>query len=113
MPMSEAAMDGIAANGHRWKLRIHGIRPFVQPLADANNLNNDGKPYDQKAVEAAVDGIVIAVRNFALTKTGNLKEALEDAADNLDMVADCEIDDVNHYMEELYDLFDYHRILVS
>jgi hypothetical protein len=113
MPMSAAAMDGIRDNGHRWRMRITGIKPFIQPLADANNLDNDGQPYDAKAVEAAVQGIVAATRNFALGKAENLKLDLEARADDLEMVEDCDLDDINHYMGELYDAFDYHRILVG
>lgn len=114
MPMSQAAMDGIAANGHRWKLRITGLKPHTETLGKANNANNDGEAYDHTATEAAAQGIVKIVRAFAETvEDENLKRDLLNDADNLEANEDCDIEDINWAMNSLYDTFDFYRVLVS
>jgi hypothetical protein len=114
MPMSEAAMEGIRVNGHRWQRRINGLKPHTEVLGKANDAHNDGEPYDEKATEAAVQAIVKIVRSFANSvKDDNLQRDLLHDADDLEMVEDCEIEDINHEMNDLYDTFDFHRVLVQ
>lgn len=117
MPMSMAAMDGIRDNGHRWKLTITGLKPFTEVLGKANDLNNIGKPYDQKTVEKAVQGIVAKVREFAETKDvladPRIEGELLSAAADLECVEDEDIEEINDAMGQLYDAFDYWRILVQ
>jgi hypothetical protein len=115
MPMSQAAMDGISANGHRWKSRINGLKPHTEVLGKANDANNDGEPYDHDATEKAVQDIIKIVRSFAdkLPDESSLKQDLLHDADDLEMVEDCDIEDINHEMNDLYDSFDFHRVLVA
>jgi hypothetical protein len=113
MPMSQAAMDGIATNRHRWKFIIRGLKPYTEVLGKANDAHNDGQPHDEKATEEAVQNIIRVVRAFA-DKTSNerLRDDLRHDADDLEMVEDCEIEDINYEMNDLYDTFDFHRVLV-
>lgn len=114
MPMSEAAMDGIRVNGHRWQHRIGGLKTFTEVLGRANDAYNDGGDYDRDAVEKAVEGIVHRVRSFAqATGMADARRDLEANADDLEMNADEDIEDINYYMNRLYDSFDFYRILVS
>lgn len=107
-------MDGIRDNGSGWKFRIHGMKTHTETLGKANNSNNDGESYDRKVVEAAVQSIVKVVRGFAdRASDSNIAEHLRYRADNLEMVEDCDIEDINEAMGDLYDEFDYHRILVQ
>jgi hypothetical protein len=114
MPMSQAAMDGIAANGHRWKYTIRGMKPHTEVLGRANDAYNDGESYDEKATEKAVQSIVKIVRAFAdNTSNERLRDDLRHDADDLEMVEECEIEDINMEMNDLYDTFDFHRVLVN
>jgi hypothetical protein len=114
MPMSAAAMDGISANGHRWKYTIRGMKAHTEVLGRANDAFNDGQPYDEKATEQAVQSIIKVVRAFAdKTSDERLRDDLRHDADDLEMVEDCEIEDINHEMNDLYDTFDFHRVLVA
>jgi hypothetical protein len=114
MPMSAAAMDGIAAHGHRWKRRINGLKPHTEVLGKANDANNEGQAYDHDATEKAVQGIIKSVRSFAQSITDEaLQRDLLHDADDLEMVEDCDIEDINHEMNDLYDTFDFHRVLVA
>lgn len=114
MPMSQAAMDGISANGHRWKFFIHGMKPFTQALGKLNDAENDGQEVADADVEKKVQEIIKIVRDFA-GKTDNvrLRDDLLNDADNLEMVEDCGLDEVNFQMGNLYDTFDFHRVLVQ
>jgi hypothetical protein len=114
MPMSQAAMDGIAANGHRWKHTIRGMKPHTEVLGKANDANGDGNDYDRAAVEKAVQSIVKITRSFAdRTSDSNVADHLRLRADDLECVEDCDIEDINYAMNDLYDEFDFHRILVN
>lgn len=117
MPMSLAAMDGIRENGHRWKLTIRGLKPFTETLGKANDANNDGESYDHTVVEKAVQGIVEKVRKFCETKDvladPRIEGELLSAAADLECVEDEDIEEINDAMGQLYDAFDYWRILVQ
>lgn len=110
MPMSMAAMDGIRDNGHRWQHTLRGMKPHTELLG---KINDGDTEITMAQGEAAVEAIVHRVRSFAQA-VGNerIRDDLDRRADELEMVADCDIEDINFAMEELYDACDYWRILV-
>ena len=108
--MSAAAIDGISANGHRWKARISlGFGPGE--LGRLNDRLSDGEKVDDAEVEEITLRIVANVRSFA--KRNPQFDSLERRADELELFADCGLEEVNCAMTELYDDFDWHRILVE
>jgi len=112
MAMSEAAIEGIAANGHRWKRRItiHG----TAEIGAMNDANSDNLPYDRERLEALCNQIVADVRFFAAPlPDSRMRDDLNDGADWLETVADCDIEEVNHQLDSLYDTFDFYRLLVD
>lgn len=117
MPISAAAMDGIRSNGHRWKMTITGLKRYTEVLGRANDAANEGLDYDRKANEVAVQGIVKVVRAFAeneaAAKDVEMERDLLSNADDLECVEDDAIEEINWAMNQLYDSFDYHRILVA
>lgn len=109
MPMSAAAMEGIQVNGHHWQRQIRlGYEP--KKLGALNNAAMAGETIDDKEVEAIAERIASNVRSFA--KMHPQFEHLEQEAENLEMVADCGLEEVNAVMSDLYDAFDFNRILV-
>lgn len=120
MPMSEAAMDGIRDNGHRWKHQIT-LRDLTQPLGDLNERYDDGagEAPKREETEPLVDKIVERVRAFVKQRFERhgtddpIGIDLDRRADELEMIADCDIEEINHAMGELYDSFDYWRILAN
>lgn len=110
MPISAAAMEGIQDNGHRWRASIRlGFGPAL--LGKLNDKRNGGEEVDDAEVERLALKIVENLRSFA--KRNPDYSVLERRADNLEMVADCGLEEVNCAMGELYDTFDYCRILVE
>jgi hypothetical protein len=110
MPISEVCMDGIKANGHRWKARIR-LGQWPALLGRLNDVASDGGTVDEAEVERIALRIVASVRNYA--KMHPQYDSLERRADEIELVADCGLEEVNHAMGELYDDFDWHRILVE
>lgn len=111
MPMSQAALDGIAVHGHRWRHHIS--------LADQTQIMGSmGENTSDDEVEACARLIVSQVRAFAdglgrlAHPTAELAVALRYEADKLDDVADCGLDEVRDAMTSLYDEFDFQRICV-
>lgn len=117
MPITQAAMDGINANGHRWQHRIT-LAPYTAMLGKLNDRNGDGDTPTREEIEPVVENIVAKVRSFAearLRRDDNdqIGRDLASRADDLECVSDCEIEEVNHAMNELYDSFDFWRVLVN
>ena len=109
MPISEVCMDGIKANGHRWK---HTIRLGQWP-ALLGKLNDREGDVLESEVEPIAEKIVAIVRAYVERHTWAKETDLARRADELEMVADCGLEEVNFAMNELYDSFDYWRILVQ
>lgn len=108
MPMSSAAIAGISANGHRWKAEIN-MRGQVSRLGDEDSL----KVGDVAAIR---DSVIDRVKRFLASPASKFLDAddkysFENALDDLEMCDD-DIDEVRGALNELYDLFDYHRICV-
>lgn len=106
MPMSEAAMDGIRDNGSGWKFKIR-LSDLSQQIgafpADA----------DDKAVEEVANQLLSRLRNHvkAFPKRAYSTQ-LESGIEDLFAVADCGIEEVRYALDPIWDLFDYHRVLV-
>jgi hypothetical protein len=104
--MSQAAMAGITANGHRWK---HQIRLSAHTAAMGDMT------YDtpEAEIEACRTKIVTAARSFAETAR-NLSDAAKSgiltAVEDLEAV-DADLDEVRGAMSTLYDQFDYYRVV--
>jgi hypothetical protein len=110
MAMSEACLAGIKANGLRWKHRIR----LGQWPALLGKLNDQGDAVaDDAEVERYAMKIVELVRAFVRRNAWAQETDLDRRADELEMVADCGLGEVNFAMNELYDSFDYWRILVE
>jgi hypothetical protein len=110
MPISEVCMEGIRANGHKWRDRIRlGLEPSL--LGRLNDKLADGEAVDDSEVERLTLRIVENVRRFAAKRPQY--DSLERRADDLEMAADCGLEEVSFFMGELYDDFDWHRILVE
>lgn len=122
MPMSAAAIDGISNNGHRWKHRLTSITLFTKELGALNDRLDGRDDHDQIIVpraesEGAVMDLIKAVRVWIYDNEATLdKGAIDDLRaklDDLEAVEDCDMAEINYAMGELYDSFDYWRVLVS
>ncbi len=103
-------MDGIKVNGHRWRHRISlGQWPLL--LGKLNDLGDFEA--DDAEVERAALGIVAAVRVVVASQKWAERTDLSRRADELELVADCGLGEVNFAMSELYDSFDFWRVLVD
>lgn len=108
---TEASIAGVAAHGLRWRHQIH-LGNWPAQLGKLNDRASDGEDIDDAEVEKAALGIVAAVR-ATYEREGWAKDTdLDRRADDLEMAADCGIEEVNFMMNELYDSFDYWRVLV-
>lgn len=112
MPISEAAMGGIRANGHRWRHRIN-LGQWPAMLGKLNDAEEAGVEVDENEVERVTLEIVEAVRRCVAKSDWAAETDLGSRADDLEMVADCGLEEVNCAMNELYDSFDYWRVLVE
>ena len=112
MPITEAAMSGIRDHGHRWKRRIClGQSPAL--LGRLNDAAADGEDVDDAEVERLALSIVESVRRACQDQDWPADIDLTQRADDLEGASDCGLDEVNYFMGELYDSFDYWRILVD
>lgn len=104
MPMSAAAMDGIAANGHRWRYQIK-VAHLSDRLGDEDAL----KVGDVTVIR---DEYVTRVRAFAAAT----KDLTEYEKDRLEMCCvdleecDDDLEQVRDALTDLYDCFDFFRI---
>jgi hypothetical protein len=114
MPLSQAAMDGITANGHGWKHHISlGGQTEIMGKMTEGTPEQEGTP--DAEVEACARAIVGHVRTFAIriaADHSDLATWLLHEAEQLEEVADCGLDEVRHAMSSLYDEFDFQRICV-
>lgn len=104
MPISAAALEGIAANGHRWK----------------GEINLGGQPARLANPDKLVLGDCLKIRNEIVRRcevfiqTMGVNLATLALADKVDQLKECEDDpdDLRIALGELYDVFDFHRICV-
>lgn len=114
MPMSQAAMDGIGANGHHWKYKIR-VKSHTEIIGNID----DGGDATIATLKTAVDALVVIFRAFIALHAGtDMAERLDSETDDLEMASPCDTDDlfeelenVRYCMEALYDTCDYYRIL--
>lgn len=109
--MSQAAIDGISENGFRWRHRL-SLRPMTTRLAALNE--RDGGTREER--EPLVEKIVAIVRQFAKDNSLSNERMASDLimrADELACLADCDLEDINHGMNDLYDSFDFWRVLAA
>lgn len=104
MLRKQAALDGIAVNGHRWKHQIR-LSHLTHKMGEMDESTPDAE------VEALTKQIIVRVRAF-LAGRPTLKDAMESQVDELEAAADCGIEEVRFAMNNLYDDFDFHRICV-
>ncbi len=105
MAISEAAIDGIAAHGFQWRRSTAGIAELAKQLGE---INDDER--DHTEAQGIAEAIVNRLRGYR-TSDANVRRSLDAAAEELECVADCEIDEINHAMNSVYDTLDYWRIL--
>ena len=108
MPMSEAAMAGITANGHRWKFEIS----FNGAMSKVGDWQ-EGVTWAEE-IEIVRQAIVKRVRAFLNHRPSlddDMRYDLETAVEDLEMV-DPEVEEIRHCLTTLYDHFDYYRVCV-
>lgn len=106
MPMSEAALAGISANGHKWRyeLSLSGLTTQIGDMDEATS---------EEDIRTCVTAIVERVRRF-LKKPGidpAMIYTIEIAVEGLEM-ADTDLEEARAAMGYLYDEFDFYRICV-
>ena len=131
MPITEACMAGIEANGLKWKTHGPMIGELAKEIGTFRDMAKNGElEFDRfNHVTAAVQMIGKRVEAWADQLTGDVKddfdmriedmvEFLQDFNMELDLrdghfddPADA-IEEIVGQMNDLYDFFDYHRILV-
>jgi hypothetical protein len=104
LPISEAAIAGIGANGHGWRRQIK--------LADLTNQLGGEPHLTAEAIESIRDRVVARCRTFLDTLPAGDAERddVEKAVDDLEMV-DSDLEEVRGALSVLYDQFDYWRIV--
>lgn len=127
MSHKAAAIEGIEANGLKWKFRLHGLideqtkqlGEFNNRIADYSDYNNDD---DQVIVtraesEPVVEELIRLLRKwlkhsgaYLSTFPDDARRTLENQLEDLEMVSDCAMEEINYEMGNLYDVFDYWRI---
>jgi repressor of nif and glnA expression len=127
MPISAAAMDGIRDNGLRWRYRMNGLLKSETAKLGEFNDRIDGQDDDDQLIvlrsesEPVVMEIVRKVRGWlndnkravpiAARLPAHARDSLAARLDDLECVEDCAIQEINFAMNELYDEFDYWRVL--
>jgi hypothetical protein len=106
MTISEAALAGMKANGRGWRPRSMGIREHAKVIGRAN----DGEDVSPAEVEKAALAIAAAFRAYP-TKEEAERQDYEDVADELEMIADGDLDDITEELNRAYDLLDFWRVL--
>lgn len=106
MPMSEAAMDGIRDNGNRWKYELR-LSDLTQKLG----------AFEANAPESEVETVTSELIDRLRHHVGHhpdrpYSHPLILAVEDLFSVADCGIEEVRFALTDIYDIFDYHRVLV-
>jgi hypothetical protein len=103
---SEAAIAGISAHGLRWRHRIS-----LAGRADAIGEMDESTP--ESEINDARTAIVSRVKNFIIgfPENSDMRVSVEDKLDDLETV-DAELEEVRFALGELYDAFDYYRIVV-
>lgn len=122
MPTSEAAIAGIKANGHKWRYQMPRdyLQPEISKLAEFNNRIDGRDDYDQTIVpcdesEPVVEALRVKVEQWAQrsrTLPHEALEAIQSALEELETIQDCCMEEVNYGLNNLWDEFDYYRILI-
>lgn len=109
---SQSAIDGVSANGLKWKYQIR-LNHFNEVLANAN----DNGVKDPDFLKLTCKLIAKQVQQF-LTRPDcpikynfEVEEAVEWLLD-IDPTDPDVMEDINHAMNVIYDEFDYWRVLV-
>lgn len=127
MSMSEAAMDGIRLNGHGWQFTLKGlIKPETMTLAKLNDLiwYSHGNPDDMDQLvvprsesEPVVERIITKMKdwitdNFDDPEASEMCHHITSRLVELEAISDCCMGEINFAMDNLYDTFDFWRVLV-
>jgi hypothetical protein len=105
--MSEAAIAGIRHNGHKWlfEISLDGLPAKIGEWEEGVTSAED--------IEKARAGIITRVREFLQRPTINndMRHYIENVIVDLEMV-DAEIEEVRYCLSDLYDQFDFYRVVV-
>ena len=131
MPTSQAALDGIRVNGMKWRFRGPKIKELTAQIGQFNNNGiadlEEGDQLTQTANRLAkVIGDWFAMRSvpqeikddFERRHTDDI-QFLEYLDVNKEVAAEIysdpseAIEEIVQILDELYDTFDYHRILIQ
>lgn len=108
MPISAAALAGIQANGHRWKYEI-AISAHTSKIGSFDETT----PADQ--ISAERDAIVAKVKRWLDARTkpeeNDMRNDIESKIIDLEMV-DESVEEVRYALNDLFDEFDFYRVVV-
>lgn len=115
MTMSAAAMDGVSANGLKWKYHIRGFRRHIDDMKVAFAEG------DVSGMEFCLRGIGAKMRPYMTGPGATMSESetiewfeTESPAYEFENGIEDEFkDEFDHRLGEIYDFADYHRILLS
>lgn len=129
MPLSNAAMEGISANGLKWKYNGPRLKFANTILADLVDNGIEDEAAAQRLTDAS-HKIAAAIKSWlgGITNT-DIVEDFErrhdmdiDFIEYIDVVGEVKagiyddpqevLNEINYIMNNIYDTFDYHRILV-
>lgn len=102
---SAAAIAGVSAHGLAWKRTIL-LRSALEPLRDAEKIGDVARILGQVA-----DRVEAFAKRLTAADEG-LRDRLNDIIDDLRNCAD-DPDEARSCLSDLYDIFDYHRVLVE
>lgn len=103
---SAAAIAGVFAHGLAWKRTI-ALRSVLDPLRDAEKIGDVARILGQVA-----DRVEAFAKRLTAAADGGLRDSLNGIIDDLRTCAD-DPDEARSCLNDLYDIFDYHRVLVE
>lgn len=122
MPMSAAAIAGIRHNGNRWRYRMNGlIKDECLKLGELNDRIGDRDDGEQTIVSREESEPVVISLRTKVSKWLDRQRRMPDEIvtnvkcrlDDLEMVEDCGMGEINYALNDLFDEFDYWRILTG
>lgn len=100
-----AAADGIRDNGFRWNSVRLGVSAEAKKIGE---IVDEKRPEDE--LEKLAESVVAKLRAYPCI-SGRMKRDFAEAADELEGIADCGIDEVTAVLGRVYDHLDYWRVL--
>lgn len=117
---SQAAIEGVAANGLEWKSRGPRIRELCKRIGQAR----DGGITDPAVIVRTAHDIASGIRKwvdrlpeekkeaFEWTNGEHIERIKEVTVEDIDHDAEGEIEEIVYCLNEIFDTFDYERVLV-